>query len=91
MNKHFENERSEQEKRSWSAKCGHVKRRIFADEPLTGKTLDFALKLFDLENTSGNNISRILYEKIKNGEVLSNYEKSVMDDAILTHARLSGE
>ncbi len=86
-----ENERSEHERRSWSAKCGHVKRKIFADEPLKGKTLDFALKLFDLENTSGNNISKIIYEKIEKGEVLSSYEKSIMEDAILTGAKLSGE
>ena len=91
INKFYENERSEQERRSWSAKCGHVKRRLFADEPLKGKTLDFALELFDLENTSGNNISKIIYDKIMKGEVLSSYKKSIMEDAILTGAKLSGE
>lgn len=84
-------ERSEREKRSWSAKCGHIKRRISADEPLKGKTLVFALELLKSESFSDNDMIKTISEKIKKGDNLSNYEKSILEDAILTHAKLSGE
>ena len=77
VNKFYENERSEQENRSWNAKYGHVKRRILADEPLKGKTLKFALKLLKSEKLSEDNISRNISEKIKKGEIISNYEKYI--------------
>ena len=32
-------------RKAHSARCGHVKRRVFSGAPLTGKTLDFALDL----------------------------------------------
>ena len=52
----WENGRSEREKRSWSAKCGHIKRKIFADEPLKGRTLAFALELLKSESSSDNDM-----------------------------------
>ena len=87
----FRDERSEKEKRSWSARCGHVKRKIFANEPLQGKTLIFALQVLETSKQSENDITVIISNKIRKGEKLSDYEKSAMEDAILTHSKLSGE
>ncbi len=84
-------ERSEREKRSWSAKCGHIKRRISADEPLKGKTLAFALDMLKSESFLDNDMIKTISEKIKKGDNLSNYEKSILEDAILTHSKLFGD
>lgn len=87
----YRNERSEKEKRSWSAKCGHIKRKIFANEPLKGKTLKFALQVLEASKQSKNDIIVTISDKIRKGEDLNDYEKSMMEDAILTHSKLSGE
>jgi len=87
----FRNGRSEKEVRSWSARCGHVKRRISADEPLKGKTLVFALDLLKSTTSSDNEIIKIISEKIQKGDILSDYEKSIIEDAILTHSKMLGK
>jgi hypothetical protein len=45
---------------SVSAKCGHVKRRLNQGEPLTKKTLEFALSVIDEYN--GFSDRKILYD-----------------------------
>ncbi len=85
-----EDERTEHERRSWSAKCGHVTWRIFADEQLKGKTLKFALELLESDKTEEYSLEKAISEKLKNGEPLSDYEKSMLEDVYLTHAKLFG-
>ena len=85
-----ENETTEHDKRSWSAKCDHVSRRIFSDEKLKGKTLKFALELLANNCTDEHSLENIISEKLKKGEPLDDYEKSMMEDMYLTHAKLFG-
>tara|TARA_R110000796_G_scaffold18061_1_gene55031 strand:- start:706 stop:984 length:279 start_codon:yes stop_codon:yes gene_type:complete len=76
-------ERTGEQKRaakSFSARCGHVKRRLKKGEPLTGKTLELAL-----EYAQDDEVSR----KLVAGEELSDYEYHVLVEVVLLHARLS--
>ena len=72
-----------------SAKCGHVKRLLSQNEPLTGKVLEFALSVID-ENgrsTSDGVLSGIA-DKLTAGKQLSEYEHHIMVDVLLLHKRL---
>lgn len=76
-------------RKSHSARCGHVKRRILAGERLTGKTLKFALEV--LESQTGFSDQAFLLniaEKLKKGSQLDDYEEHIMVDVILLHAKL---
>ena len=75
--------RTEEQKRaakSFSARCGHVKRRLKQGDPLTGKTLELAL-----EYAQDDEVAR----KLKAGKELSEYEYHVLVEVLLLHARLS--
>jgi len=74
-----EYEQQQRERKSLSARCGHVKRRLARDEPLTGKLLEFAL-----DCTGDPNIAR----KLSAGEELSEYEYHIFVDVELLHVRL---
>lgn len=72
-----------------SAKCGHVKRRLLRNEPLTGRRLRFALDVLNKDGNSSNEafltgISR----KLQSGEQLTEYECHFMVDVVLLHNRL---
>ncbi len=56
---------------SVSAQCGHVKRRLGNNEPLEGKTLDFALSV--IENAE-DELVRGIAAKLKAAENLTDYE-----------------
>lgn len=78
-------------RKSHSARCGHVKRRIEAKERLTGKTLDFALEVLGTQRHSSND--QFLYniaEKLKKGIPLDDYEEHIMVDVILVHSKIKG-
>lgn len=66
------------ERKKISTKCGHVKRRLRRNEPLTGKVLEFALSVAD----------RDIADKLKAGQPLSDYELHLMLDVYLLHKRL---
>lgn len=68
------------------AKCGHVKRRLLRNEPLTGKVLEFALEV--LGDVSGDKYLSEVPGKLKAGQPLSEYECHLMVDVILLHVRL---
>lgn len=72
--------------RSRSAKLGHIKRRLLADEPLTGETLELALSLV---NGSPETAYQSIAEKLKAGAPLNDYECHLMVDVRLLHARLA--
>lgn len=67
------------ERKSISTKCGHVKRRLVRDEPLTGALLEFALDTVGDERIAA---------KLKAGQKLSDYELHLMVDVFLLHKRL---
>jgi len=71
------------ERNKISAKCGHVKRRLVRNEPLTGELLEIALSAVG-ENNNG------LVNKLKAGEQLSDYQLHLMLDMYLLHKRLAG-
>src|SRR5688500_16761418 len=66
------------ERKSISTKCGHVKRRLVRDEPLTGELLEFALGLVPDDGTAA---------KLKAGQKLDGYELDLMVDVFLLHRR----
>ena len=73
-------------------KCAQVKRRLNANEPLTGETLAFALELMpDPRGDKADKYDALWAEiarKLKGGEQLSNYEHHLMVDVVLLHVRL---
>jgi len=75
-----------------SAQCGHVKRRLNNDEPLEGKTLEFALSIVEGGTGSSefNEFLSGIAEKLKAGEKLSEYEHHIMVDVLLLHVKLGG-
>ena len=76
-----------------SAKCGQVSRRLLRNEPLKGKTLEFALSLVEpIDGKTDSEFGKFLNtiaNKLKSGQPLSDYEVHIMVDVILLNARLS--
>jgi FKBP-type peptidyl-prolyl cis-trans isomerase 2 len=66
--------------KSFSARVGHIKRHLNKNEPLEGKTLKFAIELF--ENSTDETIKNII-EKIKLKQPLTEYEQHIMVDVVL--------
>jgi len=75
------------------ARYSHVTRRINAEQPLKGETLELALELVECEDPSaGVNsepFSQEVARKLKAGEPLTEYEKHIMVDMRIVHARLA--
>jgi hypothetical protein len=71
--------------KSFSARVGHIKRHLNKNEPLKGKTLDFALELF---GNSEEKLIKGIMEKIKEGQSLTEYEQHIMVDVLLDHVKL---
>lgn len=89
----FENLESSDERmrKSHSARCGHVKRRILAEERLKGKTLDFALDVLASQTGfSDPSFLQGIAESLKKGVPLDEYEKHIMVDVILVHCKIAG-
>lgn len=75
------------EKRSISAKCGHVLKAIKSQKPLSKKTLEFALQVIDEQERSSNDNTE-LKRKLINGIPLSDYEIHIMEEGYLLHKKL---
>jgi hypothetical protein len=72
-------------------KCGWVKRKLHAGEPLTGELLEFALRLIPEPGWEGDKYSEMwasMAQKLNAGEPLGNYEHHLLVDVFLLHARL---
>jgi len=74
-----------------NARCGHIKRKLLRNEPLTGELLKFALDVVgdpvegkDEESIFRKNIAT----KLKHGMPLEEYECHCMVDMWLLHVRL---
>lgn len=79
----------QKERKSRGASISHVTRRLNANEPLTGKTLELALSLIG-EGSSGDQFYDGIANKLISGQPLSEYEHHIMVDVRLVHARVSG-
>lgn len=77
------------ERKSRGARISHVTRRLNANEPLKGKTLEIALSLIG-EGTSGDEFYDGIAKKLIDGIPLTEYEHHMMVDVRLVHARLAG-
>jgi hypothetical protein len=67
------------ERKRFATQCGHVSRRLYRNERLTGELLELAVSAC-LEETTA--------EKLKKGEPLTDYEKHLIVDVVLVHMRL---
>ena len=81
-------EEVQKERKSRGAKYSHVTRRLNANEPLTGKTLELALDLVG-DGTGSDKYLNSIATKLKAGEPLSEYEHHIMVDVVLVHERLA--
>jgi hypothetical protein len=66
-------------RKRFAAQCGHVSRRLYRDERLTGELLELAVSAAFEDETA---------EKLRKGEALSDYEKHLIVDVALLHMRL---
>ena len=76
--------------KSISAQCGHVKRCLNKNEPLTKRVLEFALNVID-ENIKGDSNDDLLLkiaDKLSAGETLDDYEHHIVVDVLLLHKKL---
>ena len=73
------------EMKSYSARCGHVKRRLRVGDPLEGKVLEFALEQIE---PAKDDLCKGIANKLKDGKQLSEYEYHVFVEVILLHAKL---
>lgn len=82
-------EEKRKERKSRGASYGHVKRRLLNNEPLTGKTLELALELVNVNGDDEySRFVRNIGVKMSAGQPLSEYEIHIMVDVLLLHARL---
>lgn len=83
--KTFDEARKESKARG--ARYSQVTRRLNANVPLTGKTLELALSIVG-EGDTGDQYLDCISKKLKAGQQLSEYEHHLMVDVILVHARV---
>lgn len=77
------------ERKRFGAQCSHVTRRLMRDEPLTGKVLEFALGFFGKRvDGAADPFYDGIVDKLKAGTPLDDYEKHILIDVRMLHARL---
>ncbi len=78
-------------RKSHSARCGHIKRKLSRDEPLTGKILDFALDVIATSHQGRNDeFLDEIAKKLMKGTPLTEYENHIVVDVILLHSMIKG-
>lgn len=72
-----------------SAQCGHIKRKLSRNEPLSGELLELALSLVE-GGPAGTSIEfdNEIARKLKAGEPLGEYEYHILVEVRLLHVRL---
>jgi hypothetical protein len=73
-------------------KCGWVKRKLRAGQPLTGELIESALELVPAPGREGDKDSDTwasMARKLNSGESLSDYEQHLLLDVFMLHARLA--
>ncbi len=74
--------------KSMSARLGYIKRRLKAEEALTGKHLELALDVVG-DGSTGNELIDGIANKLQTGQKLDDYELHLMLDVFLLHAKLA--
>lgn len=69
-----------------SAQCGHIKRKLSRNQPLSGELLELALRITEGERMT--DFDTELSRKLKAGEPLSEYEYHIFMDVRMLHFRL---
>ncbi len=77
------------ERKSISAKCGHVLKAIRSKKPLSKKTLEFALQVID-EQGNFSDTDLELKRKLINEIPLSDYEIHIMEEGYLLRKKIEG-
>ena len=67
-------------RKRFATQCGHVSRRLYRNERLTGELLELAVSACFEDTTA---------DKLRKGEPLSDYEKHLIVDVALLHMRLA--
>jgi hypothetical protein len=67
-------------RKKFATQRGHVSRRLYRNERLTGELLEIAVSAAFEESTA---------EKLRKGEPLTDYEKHLIVDVALLHIRFS--
>ena len=73
-------------RKAFSTRCGHVKRRLKQNEPLSRKMLEFTLD--EVIGQTDDVLLGGIADKLKAGQPLSDYETHIMVDVVLLHTRL---
>jgi hypothetical protein len=74
------------ERRSGSARYGHIKRRLSRNRPLSDETLVLALDIIDRYDE--NDLARGIGIKLKARQPLTDYELHIFLDVLMLHHRL---
>lgn len=78
------------ERSSRSASYGHMQRRLTNNQPLTGKTLELALEIVDVQGDDDfSTFIKGMRAKIQTGQPLDDYELHILLDVLLVHHRLN--
>jgi hypothetical protein len=79
--------------KSFSARIGHIKRKLKHNERIEGKTLDLALKILKekIDVSENDKFLSCISEKLKLGESLTEYEYHFFVEIILDIRKLYSE
>lgn len=82
----------EKERKSHSARCGHVRRCILSGTPMSKKVRDFALAVIESSRDGFSDMAFLdgIARKLEQQAPLSEYEGHIMVDVLLPHSRLKG-
>lgn len=81
---------TDQDRKSHSARCGHVRRCILSGTPMSKKVLNFALGVIESSRTGFSDEAFLdeLIKKLEQQTPLSEYEQHILVDVLLLHSRL---
>lgn len=77
-------------RKRYSARLGHIKRRVHQGERIEGKLLDLALQVIPGGGADDPDDLKAIHRKLIEGESLNGYEQHLVIDMFLLHARLAG-
>ncbi len=82
----------EKERKSHSARCGHVRRCILSGTPMSKKVRDFALAVIERSRDGFSDMTFLdgIARKLEQQAQLSEHEAHIMVDVLLPNSRLKG-
>ncbi len=83
---------TDQDRKSHSARCGHVRHCILSGASMSKKVLDFALAVIESSRNGFSDMAFLdgIARKLEQQAPLSEYERHIMVDVLLLHSRLKG-